>query len=153
MIPRYSHAEMARVWSEENKLAKWLQVEIAACEAWAELGVGPREALPKIRAARYDLARIAELEAQTQHDVTAFLGSVAESVGEEARYIHLGLTSSDIIDTGLALQVREATAILGQDIDALGGLLERQALRHKDVVMAGRTHGGHAEPITFGFKL
>jgi adenylosuccinate lyase len=144
---------MAHIWSAENRLDKWLAIEIAVCEAWAELGVVPRAALPKIRQARYDLVRMAELEAETQHEVTAFLRSVAPSVGPEARYIHLGLTSSDIMDTGTALQMVDATEVLKEDLRALLRVLERQAVEHRSTLMIGRTHGVHAEPITFGLKL
>jgi adenylosuccinate lyase len=144
---------MARIWSAENRLDKWLAIEIAVCEAWAELGVVPREALPKIRGARYDMARMAELEVETQHEVTAFLRSVAPSVGPEARHIHHGMTSSDIMDTGLAMQMVDAAVLLRQDLEALIAVLERQAVAHRTTLMIGRTHGVHAEPITFGLKL
>jgi len=153
VIDKYSHPEMARVWSIENKLDKWLAVEIAVCEAWAELGVIPPEALDKIKKARYDVRRIAEIEAQTHHDVTAFIASVSESLGEESRYVHLGLTSSDIVDTGLALQVKEASTILNADLRQLIAVLRGLALRYRDTIMVGRTHGVHAEPTTFGFKI
>ncbi len=153
MIGRYSRPAMARIWSAENRLDKWLAIEIAVCEAWAELGVVPREALPRIRQAKYDLVRMAELEAETQHEVTAFLRSVAPSVGPEARFIHLGLTSSDVMDTGLAMQMVDACAVLHDDLVGLLGVLERQALTHRSTIMIGRTHGVHAEPITFGLKL
>ncbi|MCL5109820.1 MAG: adenylosuccinate lyase [Chloroflexi bacterium] len=153
MIPRYTRPAMARIWSAENRLDKWLAIEVAVCEAWAELGVVPRAALPKIRQARYDLARMAELEVETQHEVTAFLRSVAPSVGPEARYIHLGLTSSDIMDTGTGLQMVDATAVLKEDVRNLLRVLERQAVEHRSTLMIGRTHGVHAEPITFGLKL
>ena len=153
MIPRYSRPAMARIWSAENRLDKWLAIEIAVCEAWAELGVVPREALPKIRQARYDVVRMAQLEEETQHEVTAFLRSVAPSVGAEARFIHLGLTSSDVMDTGLALQMVDACAILQDDLENLVRVLERQAMAHRSTLMIGRTHGVHAEPITFGLKL
>jgi len=152
-IDRYSNPEMARVWSMDSKFEKWLQVEIAACEGWAELGAIPREALPAIRRARVDRERMDEVFAQTKHDVTAFLKAVGETIGPESRFVHLGLTSNDVIDTGLSLQVAEASAILLQDVDDLLKVLEDLALRHKDTVMVGRTHGIHAEPITFGFKV
>jgi adenylosuccinate lyase len=144
---------MKRIWSEENKFDKWLQVEIAVCEAWAESGVIPREALPRIREARYSLQRIEEILQVTHHDMTAFLGSVAESLGEEARFIHLGLTSSDVIDTALSLQLREAAELLRQDINELIAVLGEKAVEHQHTPMIGRTHGVHAEPITFGLKL
>ncbi|MDA8218974.1 MAG: adenylosuccinate lyase [Dehalococcoidales bacterium] len=153
MIERYSRPAMKRVWSPENRLDKWLAIEVAVCVAWAELEVVPREALPRIRQARYDMKRMAELEEETQHEVTAFLRSVAPSVGPEARYIHLGLTSSDIMDTGLAMQMVDATALLQVGVDRLLKVLERMAVAHRSTLMIGRTHGVHAEPITFGLKL
>ena len=153
MIERYSRPQMKRVWSEENKFDKWLLVEIAVCEAWAEEGVIPRETLPKIREARCDLQRMEEILKETHHDVTAFLGAVAESLGEESRFIHFGLTSSDVIDTALSLQMVEAADILARDISSLTEVLRRRALEHKHTIMMGRTHGVHAEPITFGLKL
>ena len=153
MNGRYINPEMGRVWSPENKTDKWLLVEIAACEAWAAMGVVPKDALEKIRKARYDLKRMSEFEAQTQHDVTAFLLSVAESLGDESRFVHLGMTSYDIVDTGLALQVIEAADILDKDIAGLLEVLERRAVEFRDTPMIGRTHGVHAEPITFGWKL
>ena len=152
-IDRYSNPEMARVWSMDNKFEKWLAVEIAACEGWAELGVVPRDALPAIRRARVDRRRMEEVFAETKHDVTAFLKAVGETIGPEARFVHLGLTSNDVIDTGLCLQIAEASAILLQDVDELLKVLEALALAHKDTIMVGRTHGVHAEPITFGFKV
>lgn len=153
MIERYSRPEMKRVWSEENKFDKWLQVEIAACEAWAEIGVIPKEAIPKIRTATYKLERISEILKVTHHDVTAFLQAVSESLGEESRFIHLGLTSSDIMDTALSLQLKEATKLLADDITRLIAVLEDKAIEHKTTLMIGRTHGVHAEPMTFGLKL
>ncbi len=153
MIPKYSLPEMSRIWSEENKMDKWLAVEIAVCEGWAELGVVPRDALESIRKARYDLKRIEEIMAVSHHDVISFLRSVAESLGEESRFIHLGLTSSDVIDTALSLQLLDAVALVHRDLEKLEGVLGRQAVRYKDTVMIGRTHGIHAEPTTFGFKL
>ncbi len=153
MIPKYSLPEMSKIWSEENKMDKWLAVEIAVCEGWAELGVVPREALESIRKARYDLKRIEEIMAVSHHDVISFLRSVAESLGEESRFIHLGLTSSDVIDTALSLQLLDAVALVRRDLEKLEGVLARQAVAHKDTVMIGRTHGIHAEPTTFGFKL
>ena len=153
MIPRYSRPAMARIWSAENRLDKWLAIEIAVCEAWAELGVVPREALPKIRRASCDMVRMAQLEEETQHEVTAFLRSVGPSVGAESRFIHLGLTSSDVMDTGLAMQMVDACGILQEDLENLLRVVERQAMAHRSTLMIGRTHGVHAEPITFGFKL
>jgi len=153
MIKRYSRPQMEKVWSDENKFNKWLEVEIAACDAWAEIGVIPREAIPKIKLARCNMKRMDEILEETHHDMTAFLGSVAESLGEESRFIHLGLTSSDIIDTALSLQMVEAAEILIQDIKELVSALAYKAMEHKYTVMVGRTHGIHAEPITFGLKL
>jgi adenylosuccinate lyase len=153
MIERYSRPQMKRVWSDENKFNTWLRVEIAACEAWADLGAIPRKAMPKIKLARVNLKRMDEILKETHHDVTAFLASVAESVGSDARFIHLGLTSSDVMDTALSLQLMEATDILNQDMKDLITVLAQKALQHKYTPMIGRTHGVHAEPTTFGFKL
>ncbi|MCK5434627.1 MAG: adenylosuccinate lyase [Dehalococcoidales bacterium] len=153
MIERYSRPQMKSVWSDENKFNKWLEVEIAVCEAWAELGVIPREAVPKIKLARVNLKRMEEILKETHHDVTAFLGSVATSLGNESRFIHLGLTSSDVIDTALSLQLIEAIEILNQDIKELISVLAQQAIKHKYTTMIGRTHGIHAEPLSFGLKL
>jgi len=153
MIERYSRPQMKRVWSDESKFAKWLEVEIAVCEAWSELGVIPREAVPKIKLARVNLKRMEEILKETHHDMTAFLDAVSESLGNESRFIHLGLTSSDVIDTALSLQLVEATEILSQDIKELISVLAQKAIKHKYTAMIGRTHGIHAEPISFGFKL
>jgi len=153
MIERYSRPRMKRIWSDENKFAKWLEVEIAVCEAWAELGVIPRETIPKIKLARINLKRMEEILKETHHDMTAFLGSVSESLGDESRFIHLGLTSSDVIDTALSLQLIESAELLSQDIKELISVLARKAIKHKYTTMIGRTHGVHAEPISFGFKL
>ncbi len=153
MIPKYSLPEMSRIWSEENKMNKWLAVEIAACEGWAELGVVPKEALESIRKAKFDLKRIEEIMAVSHHDVISFLRSVAESLGEESRFIHLGLTSNDVIDTALSLQLLDAIALIRKDLEAFEAVVSRQAVRYKDTVMVGRTHGIHAEPTTFGFKI
>jgi len=153
MIERYSRPQMKKAWSDESKFDKWLQVEIAVCEAWAELGAIPKDAIPKIKQARYDLKRIDEILKETHHDMTAFLGSVAESLGEEGRFVHLGLTSSDIIDTALSLQLVEAADLLAQDIAELIAVLKERALEHKHTIMMGRTHGVHAEPTTFGLRL
>ncbi|MCX6009515.1 MAG: adenylosuccinate lyase [Chloroflexi bacterium] len=153
MIERYSRPQMKKVWSEESKFDKWLQVEIAVCESWTELGVIPKEAIPKIKTARCSLERIAEILKVTHHDVTAFLQAVSESLGEESRFIHLGLTSSDVMDTALSLQLKEASKLLTQDVAELTTVLEDKAIEHKHTIMIGRTHGVHAEPITFGLKL
>jgi adenylosuccinate lyase len=153
MIERYSRPRMKKVWSEKNKFDKWLLVEIAVCEAWAEAGRIPRKSLANIRKATVNFERMGEIFKVTHHDVTAFLNAVGETVGEDSRFIHLGLTSSDIMDTAQALQLQEAAGLLLEDIDALIRVLEELALRYKDTLMIGRTHGVHAEPITFGLKL
>jgi adenylosuccinate lyase len=154
MIERFTRPAMARVWSDQHKFETWLRVEVAVCEAWAEQGVVPAGALPAIRAATVDAERVKALEEQTDHDVTAFLMAVAESTGPEAsRWVHHGLTSSDVIDTALALQVGVASDLLLDDLDRLRAVLRRRALEHKDTLTIGRTHGVHAEPTTFGLKL
>ncbi|MBI3931566.1 MAG: adenylosuccinate lyase [Chloroflexi bacterium] len=153
MIERYSRPEMKRVWSDENKFAKWLEVEIAVCQAWAGLGAIPREAVPKIKLARVNLKRMEEILQETHHDMTAFLASVSESLGKESRFIHFGLTSSDVIDTALSLQLVEAAELLTQDIKELISVLAEKAIKYKYTPMVGRTHGIHAEPLSFGFKL
>ena len=153
MIERYSRPAMKHVWSEENKFNKWLDVEIAVCEAWADLGVIPKKAIGKIKLAKCNLHRMAEILLETHHDVTAFLGAVSESIGKESRYIHLGMTSSDVMDTALSLQLIEACDILLQDVKELIIVLAKTAIKHKYTIMIGRTHGVHAEPITFGLKL
>ncbi len=154
MIPRYSRPEMSRLWSEENKFATWLKVELAATEVLSERGVVPADALQAIRhRARFDAARIAEIESEVQHDVIAFVSNVAESVGEEGRWLHYGLTSSDVVDTALSMLMRDACDLIAADVEALMGAVKERALQHKDTPMVGRTHGVHAEPMTFGLKL
>jgi adenylosuccinate lyase len=153
MIERYSRPEMKKVWSEKNKFDQWLKVEVAVCEARAELGEIPQRDIAKIRKARYDLRRMAGFLKVTHHDVTAFLSSVAETLGAESRFIHLGLTSSDVIDTALALQLTEAADILAKDVAGVISAVESRAIEHKYTLMMGRTHGVHAEPITFGLKM
>ncbi len=153
MIERYSRPEMKRICSDESKFAKWLQVEIAVCEAWAKLGIIPQQDIPKIRKARLDLPRMNEILETTHHDMTAFLKAVAESLGDESRFIHLGLTSSDIIDTALGLQLAEAADLLQKGIDDLMTVVRDQARKYKNTIMMGRTHGVHAEPTTFGLRL
>ena len=156
MIARYTRSEMGRVWSEENKFQKWLDVELAATETLAEAGIVPREAAAKLRErARIDVARINEIEAKVRHDVIAFTIVVQESVGdpEAARWLHYGLTSNDVVDTAQALLIREASQIIERDIARLGEILERRAWEFKDTPEIGRTHGIHAEPITFGLKI
>ncbi len=154
MIPRYTLPRMAAVWELEHRFHVWLRIEILACEAWAQLGKIPPEALQDIRTkAAFDVARIHELERTVRHEVVAFLAAVAERVGESSRYIHYGLTSSDVMDTALAFQLQEASAILMEDIDALLATLKTVARTYKHTVMVGRTHGVHAEPMTFGLKV
>ncbi|MBI4285527.1 MAG: adenylosuccinate lyase [Chloroflexi bacterium] len=153
MIERYSRPQMKRIWSDENKFNKWLRVEIAVCDAWAEVGVIPRKAVPKIKMAKCNIKRMEEILKETRHDMTAFLGAVAESIGAESRFIHLGLTSSDVMDTALALQLVEATELLNQGIHDLIIVLAHMAIKHKYTIMMGRTHGVHAEPTTFGLKI
>ncbi|MBE3581226.1 MAG: adenylosuccinate lyase [Thermoanaerobacteraceae bacterium] len=154
MIERYTLPEMARIWDEENKLRKWLEIEIYACEAWAELGRIPPEAVAAIKEkAAFDVARVKEIEATVRHDVIAFLTNVAERVGEASKYIHLGMTSSDVLDTALALQMREAADQLLGRLEGLRGVLVERAREHKFTLMMGRTHGIHAEPTTLGLKL
>jgi adenylosuccinate lyase len=153
MIERYTRPEMARVWSEENKLDTWLRVEILVCEGWAREGVISAEDLEKIRGASYDSTRARELEAETHHDVISFLRSVQERLGPEGRLLHLGLTSSDMLDTALAVQLAQAGALLRAALDTLHETVAAAAVRYRHTLMAGRTHGIHAEPTTFGFKL
>ena len=154
MIPRYTRPEMGRIWSEENGFRKWLEVEILAAEGLAQLGKVPKAAIARIRKkARFNIKRIRAIEAEVKHEIIAFLSSVAESIGDDARFLHVGMTSSDVMDTALALQFKEASAILLQDIKDLMAVLRRQARKYKWTVQIGRTHGVHAEPITFGLKL
>ena len=153
MIDRYSRPRMKKVWSDENKYGKWLQVELAVCEAWAEEGTIPREDMEKLRGATYDPQRMEEIFQYTRHDVTSFLRSVTEGLGEEGRWLHLGLTSSDVWDTALSLQLVESAQLLSEDLDELREALKAVAMTYRDTPMVGRTHGVHAEPITFGLKL
>lgn len=154
MIPRYTRPEMGRIWSEENSFQKWLDIEILAAEALAQMGKVPKAAISRIKKnARFNVERIREIEREVKHEVIAFLSSVAESIGDDARFLHLGMTSSDVMDTALAIQLREAAAILIEDVQSLMKVLRRQAYKYKSTVMIGRTHGVHAEPITFGLKF
>jgi adenylosuccinate lyase len=154
LIQRYTRPEMGRIWSEENRFRTWLKVEIAATETLAEAGVVPRAAAKAIRElANFRLERIREIEAEVRHDVIAFTTAVAEFVGPESRWFHYGLTSNDVVDTAQALLIREASEIIAADLRELSEVLERRAWEFKDTPMVGRTHGIHAEPITFGFKL
>jgi adenylosuccinate lyase len=154
VIPRYTREKMGALWSEEHKYQTWLQVELLACEAWAELGEIPREAVQQIKErARIDPHRIDEIERKTKHDVAAFVAHLEETVGDEGKYIHYGLTSYDIVDTALSLRLREAAEIIIEDIDDLLEAIREKAFKHRETVMIGRTHGVHAEPITFGLKM
>ncbi len=154
MIPRYSMPEMAKIWEPENKYRKWLDVEIAACEAWASLGEIPKKSLATIKKrANFSVKRIDRIEQTVKHDVIAFLTSVSEHVGPDARYIHKGLTSSDIGDTALALLMREAADIIIDDIKQLMNVLKANAHKYKNTLQMGRSHGIHAEPTTFGLTF
>ena len=154
MIDRYTLPEMKAIWSQKNKYRKWLDVEICACEALAEKGVVPADALREIKAkANFTVARIDEIEAVTNHDVIAFLTCVAEYVGDSSKYIHLGLTSSDVLDTALAVQIKEAGEQILRRMAALRQALLEKAVAHRNTIMIGRTHGIHAEPTTFGLKM
>ncbi len=154
MIERYTLPEMGAIWTEENKYQKWLDVELAVCEAWAKEGEIPSQALQRIKKkAGFSIKRIEEIEKVVKHDVIAFLSSVAEKVGEDSRFIHLGLTSYDVVDTALSLLIKEALEKIQKDLASLKDNLKNEALLYKKTVMVGRTHGVHAEPITFGVKL
>ncbi len=154
MIPRYSREIMTAVWSQENKYKKWLAVEILACEALAKLGKIPQKSLKNIKGkVRINVERIDEIEKVTKHDVIAFLTSLTEKVGEDGRFIHMGMTSSDVLDTAFAVQLKEAADILLEDMDKLLLVIRRRAVENKNTIMIGRSHGIHAEPITFGLKL
>ena len=154
MIARYTRPQMAQIWAEENKFRKWLDVELAAADVLAEHGEIPAEAARAMRqGARFELQRIAEIEAEVKHDVVAFTTAVAENLGPESRYLHYGLTSNDVVDTAQALRVQSASRLILEGLRKLGEVLQRRAMEFKDTVMVGRTHGVHAEPITFGLKL
>jgi adenylosuccinate lyase len=154
MIPRYTRPEMRQIWTEERKLETWLQIECLVCEALAELGEIPKEAVKEIREkATFDVHRVDEIEKVTKHDVLAFLTNVGESIGPLSRYLHYGLTSSDILDTSLAVLLKEASELILQDLHRLLEVLKKKASQFKETVMIGRSHGVHAEPITFGLKM
>ena len=153
MIERYTLPEMGAIWSERHRVDLQTQIEVAVCAAWTRRGVIPNDAMDAIRGASVDLERMHEIERETDHDTIAFLRAMGESVGASARFIHLGLTSSDVVDTALAMQARDAADLLLRRLDAALDAVGRQALAHADTLMIGRTHGVHAEPITFGFKL
>lgn len=153
MIPRYVLPDMAAVWSDEARVRNWLQIEILACEAWGQLGRIPEEDLIRIRDASATVERVREIEEVSRHDVAAFVQAAAESVGPAGRWIHFGMTSSDLLDTGLALQLRDAADLLLTRLEALLAVVKSKSLEHRDTVCVGRTHGVHAEPTTFGHKL
>jgi len=154
MIERYTSPRMKSLWSDQNRFQKWLDIEVLACEAQANLGNIPKSALPKIKKkARFDVKRIAQIEEKTKHDVVAFLTNVAENIGKEGRYVHYGMTSSDVLDTSLSLLMREAGEVILQDLDYLSLSLKKKAFEFKHTPMIGRTHGVHAEPITLGLKF
>ena len=153
MIPRYAHRRVSEIWAPASKFDRWLRIEILAAEAWGELGVIPAEDVAKIQRATYVMERIDEIEAEVGHDVIAFVTAMGESLGPESRWVHLGLTSSDILDTALATQLVDSAAILLEELDRLTAAFERKAIEHRDTLAVGRSHGIIAEPITFGFKL
>ena len=153
MIDRYARPQMKRVWSDESRYDTWLQVELAVCEAWTEEGVIPPEDMAKLRDARYDIVRLEEVFQSTHHDMTAFTRSITGGLGPEGRWIHLGLTSNDVIDTAQNLQMKKAAELLATNLGALEEVLRHRAIEFKETLMMGRTHGVHAEPITFGLKL
>jgi len=154
MIERYSRPEMRAIWTEQNKFQAWLEVEILACEAWSKLGVIPEEDVNKLwDKATFDIQRIYEIEEETRHDVVAFTRAVSETLGEEKKWVHYGLTSTDVVDTALSYLLRQANEILEKDIEDFIAILADKAREHKDTVCMGRTHGVHAEPTTFGLKL
>jgi len=154
MIERYTRPEMGAIWTDENKFKAWLEVEILACEAWAELGVIPKEDVKKIREnASFSVDRIQELEQITRHDVVAFTRAVSETLGDEKKWVHYGLTSTDVVDTALSYLIRQANAIIEKDLEAFIEVLKEKAKEHKYTIMMGRTHGVHAEPTTFGLKM
>ncbi|ECL7895219.1 TPA: adenylosuccinate lyase [Listeria innocua] len=154
MLERYTRKEMGNIWTEQNRYQAWLEVEILACEAWAELGDIPKEDVKKIRAnAKFDVNRIHEIELETRHDVVAFTRSVSESLGEERKWVHYGLTSTDVVDTANSYLLKQANEILRKDLENFIAIIGEKAKEHKYTVTMGRTHGVHAEPTTFGLKL
>jgi adenylosuccinate lyase len=154
VIERYSRPEMARIWEPENRYSKWLEIEIYACEAHAEMGAIPQDAVERIKSrAKFDIQRIDEIEKVVKHDVIAFLTSVADYIGDDSRFVHLGLTSSDVLDTSFAMLLSEASGLIIDDIKRLMEAIRKRAFEHKDTPMIGRSHGIHAEPVTFGIKM
>ncbi|WP_163581744.1 adenylosuccinate lyase [Gracilibacillus saliphilus] len=154
MIERYTREEMGKIWTDENRFNAWLEVEILACEAWSELGIIPKEDVKKIREnASFNIERISEIEQETRHDVVAFTRAVSETLGEEKKWVHYGLTSTDVVDTALSYMLKQANQIIRRDIVNFIEILKEKAIEHKNTVMMGRTHGVHAEPTTFGLKM
>lgn len=154
MIPRYARPEMSRIWSDENRFSTWLKIELAATDALCRRGVVPQAARDALfEKSRFEVARIDAIEKEVGHDVIAFVSAVVENVGPEGRFLHYGLTSSDVVDTALSILMRDALDLIVEDLDALRSAVKERALEHKDTVMIGRTHGVHAEPMTFGLKL
>lgn len=154
MIPRYSRPEMAALWTDEARFHKWLVIEVASAEAWAKLGKVPTEAIPLIqKKAKFEVARVLEIEKETKHDVIAFVQNLQDNIGPEGRYLHLGLTSSDVVDTGFAAQLNDSAKLIRKGIVELLAVLKEKAYQYKDTPQMGRTHGIHAEPITFGLKF
>ena len=154
MIERYSRPEMAKIWEPQNRYQKWLDVEIAACEEWAKLGKIPAESLKVIKEkSDFDVEKIDEIEKVVKHDVIAFLTSVADYVGPDSRFIHMGMTSSDVLDTSFAMLLKESGEMIIDDIKRLMEVIKKRAFEHKDTPMMGRSHGIHAEPVTFGLKM
>ncbi|HLR43021.1 MAG TPA: adenylosuccinate lyase [Pseudogracilibacillus sp.] len=154
MIDRYTRPELGAIWTEENRYKAWLEVEILACEAWAELGAIPKEDVQAIRKnASFSIERIHEIEEETRHDVVAFTRAVSESLGEERKWVHYGLTSTDVVDTALSYLLKQANDVIRKDIENFIEIIKNKAIEHKHTVMMGRTHGVHAEPTTFGLKL
>lgn len=154
MLERYTRPEMGKIWTDQNRYQAWLEVEILADEAWAELGEIPKEDVEKIREkATFDIDRILEIEAQTRHDVVAFTRAVSESLGDESKWVHYGLTSTDVVDTAYGYLMKQANDLIRKDLETFTAIIGEKAKEHKYTVMMGRTHGVHAEPTTFGLKL
>ena len=153
MIDRYSRPEMSSIWTEHQQFQAWLDVEIAACKAWSDIGVIPKEDVKKIEQhATFDVDRIHEIEVETRHDVVAFTRAVSETLGDERKWVHYGLTSTDVVDTAFGVRLKKANALLVEGLNRLVEVVSAKAIEHKHTVMMGRTHGVHAEPTTFGLK-
>ena len=153
MIERYARQKMKAVWSDKNKYDKWLQIEIAVCEAWAKIGLIPQKDIEKLRNAHYDFDIFTEILKTTKHDMTAFIKATTINLGDEGRWIHQGLTTSDVWDTSTSMQLVESCDLLLQELNALRSALKDKAIVHKNTLMMGRTHGVHAEPVTLGLKM